>query len=71
LEYIRERDESLLQNVHIPDSQRTQRENFYLQRCAKECIVKYLELNSEEMQEMSISAFLKDHHFETNDRIFD
>lgn len=71
LEYIRERDESLLQDVHIPDSQYTQRENFYLQWCAKECIVKFLEINNDEMQEMSINAFLRDHHFETNDRVFD
>ena len=44
LEYIRERDESLLHNVHIPDSQHNPRENFYLQRCAKECVVKFLDI---------------------------
>ena len=71
LEYIRERDESLLQDVHIPDSQYTQWENFYLQRCAKECIVKFLEINNDEMQEMSIVAFLRDHHLAINDQIFD
>ena len=71
LEYIRERDDSLLKNVHIPDSQYTPRENFYLQRCAKECVVKFLNINSNEMQEMSIIAFLKEQHFIANDWTFD
>ena len=59
LEYIRERDESLLKNVHIPDSPYSPRENFYLQWCAKECVVKFLDINSNEMQEMSVVAFLE------------
>ena len=70
LEYIRERDDSLLKNVHIPDSQYG-RENFYLQRCAKECVVKFLNINSKEMQEMSIVAFLREQHFIANDWSFD
>ena len=71
LEYIRERDESLLKNVHIPDSPYSPRENFYLQWCAKECVVKFLDINSNEMQEMSVVAFLEWHHFVVNDWIFD
>lgn len=71
LEYIRERDESLLKNVRIPDSQYSPRENFYLQRCAKECVVKFLNINSQEMHEMSVIAFLKEQHFIANDRSFD
>ena len=63
LEYIRPRDESLLQNVKIPDSPFSPWENFYLQRCAKECLVKYLDLTSSEMGEMSVKAFLSNHHF--------
>ena len=59
LEYIRKRDESLLKDVHIPDSQYSPRENFYLQRCAKECVVKFLDINSNEMPEMSVAAFLE------------
>ena len=34
-------------------------------------IVKFLEINNDEMQEMSIVAFLRDHHLAINDRIFD
>ena len=71
LEYIRERDESLLKNVRIPDSQYSPRENFYLQRCAKECVVKFLNINSQEMHEMSVIAFLREQHFIANDRSFD
>ena len=71
LEYIRERDESLLKNVHIPDSQYSPWENFYLQRCAKECVVKFLNVNSKEISEMSALAFLREHHFIANDRSFD
>ena len=71
LEYIRERDESLLKNVHIPDSQYGPWENFYLQRCAKECVVKFLDVTNNEMQEMSVTAFLKEQHFIANDRSFD
>ena len=62
LEYIRPRDESLLQNVHIPDSPFSPWENFYLQRCAKEYLVKYLDLTSSEMDEMTVKAFLPNHY---------
>ena len=71
LEYIRERDDSLLKNVRIPDSQYSPRENFYLQRCAKECVVKFLDVNSNEMHEMSVIAFLREQHFIANDWSFD
>lgn len=63
LEYIRPRDESLLQNIHIPDSPFWPRENFYVQWCAKECLVKYLDLTSSEMQEMMVKAFMSNQHF--------
>ena len=63
LEYIRPRDESLLQNVRIPDSPFSPWENFYLQRCAKECLVKYLDLTSTQMDEMTVKAFLPNHYF--------
>ena len=71
LEYIRERDDSLLKNVRIPDSQYGPWENFYLQRCAKECVVKFLDINSKEMSEMSVVAFLREQHFIANDWSFD
>ena len=63
IEYIHPRDESLLQNVHIPDSPFSPRENFYLQRCAKECLVKYLDSTSSQMREMSVTAFMPNHYF--------
>ena len=71
LEYIRERDESLLHNVHIPDSPYSPRENFYLQWCAKECVVKFLNITSTEMQEMSVWAFIRNHHYVINDWTLD
>ena len=64
LEYIVPRDESLLQTSHVPDSPYSPRENFYLQRCAKECLVKYLDLQSSEISEMSVTAFMPNHYFE-------
>jgi phosphopantetheinyl transferase len=71
LEYIRERDDSLLKNVRIPDSQYGPWENFYLQWCAKECVIKFLDINSKEMSEMSVMAFLREQHFIANDWSFD
>ena len=70
IEYINTRDESLLQNVHIPDSPYSPRENFHLQRCAKECLVKYLDLTSSEMNEMSVTAFMPNHFFAVDEREF-
>lgn len=63
VEYIKPRDESLLQNVHVPDSSYSPWENFYLQWCAKECLVKYLDLTSSEINEMTVSAFMPNHYF--------
>lgn len=71
VEYIHPRDESLLHNVHIPDSPFNPRENFYLQWCGKECLVKYLDLKNEEMDEMTITWFLRNKHFTVNDWSFD
>ena len=53
IEYIHPRNESLLQNVRIPDSQYSPRENFYLQWCAKECLVKYLDLTNTETSDVN------------------
>ena len=63
LEYVRPMDESLLKNVHVPDSPFSPWENFYLQWCAKECLVKYLDLTSTEIWEMTVKAFLPSHYF--------
>ena len=70
IEYVKPRDESLLQNLHIPDSSFSPWENFYLQRCAKECLVKYLSLNSSEMNEMVVSTFIPNHRFLVDGREF-
>ena len=70
IEYVNTRDESLLQNVRIPDSPYSPWENFYLQRCAKECLVKYLDLTSSEMKEMSVTAFMPNHFFAVDEREF-
>jgi len=63
IEYVHPRDESLLQNIHIPDSPFSPWENFYLQRCAKECLVKFLDLTNSEMGEMTVTAFMPNHYF--------
>ena len=63
LEYVRPRNESLLQNVHVPDSPFSPWENFYLQWCAKECLVKYLDSTSAEIENMVVKAFLPNHYF--------
>ncbi len=68
VEYIRPRNEILLQNVSIPNSSYSIRENFYLQRCAKECLIKFLNLTSTEMQEMTITAFFPYHYFAIGER---
>lgn len=70
VEYIKPRDESLLQNLHVPDSSFSLWENFYLQRCAKECLVKYLDLTSSEMNEITVSAFIPNHYFSIEGREF-
>lgn len=72
IEYIRPRNESLLQNIHnIPNSPYGQWENFYLQRCAKESLVKYLDLKAEDMNEMTVFDFCHNHYFSVNERVFD
>ena len=71
VEYVSPRDESLLQNVHIPESSFSPWENFYLQRCSKECLTKFLSLNSDEMQEMEIASFVWNQHFSINERKFE
>lgn len=68
VEYIYPRNELLLQNVNIPNSSYTIRENFYLQRCAKECLIKFLGLTNTEMQEMTITAFFPYHYFAIGER---
>jgi phosphopantetheinyl transferase len=70
IEYIHPRNESLLQNVRIPDSQYSPRENFYLQWCAKECLVKYLDLTNTETSEMTVTAFMPNHYFAVDAREF-
>ena len=68
VEYIHPRNEILLQNVNIPNSSYSMRENFYLQWCAKECLIKFLNLTSTEMQEMTITAFFPYHFFAVGER---
>ena len=63
VEKIVERDEALLEDVILlnekiplnPLFRKGEiRENFYLQRCGKECLVKYLNLTSKEMEKMHV-----------------
>ena len=71
IEVIHHRDVSLLRNIKIPRSQYTKRENFYIQRCAKECLIKFLWLTSEEMKEMKIVKFDPHKHFSVEEWQFE
>lgn len=70
IERISQRDNSLLHNVKIAKSPYSKRENFYLQRSAKECLVKLLNLTSNEMKEMKIVKFDPYHHYSVDERGF-
>ena len=63
IEFIHHRDTSLLRNAKIPKSPYSKRENFYIQWTAKECLVKFLNLTSNEMKEMKIVKFDPHKHF--------
>ena len=56
LEYIIPRDSSLLIWMHKINDKFSERENFYIQRCCKECLIKYLDLNAEDMKWMEIKS---------------
>lgn len=63
LEFILPRDESLLNWITILSEDFSKRENFYIQRCAKECLIKYLDLNIEEMQNINIWKIVENQNF--------
>lgn len=67
IEIIHHRDVSLLRNIKIPKSPHNKRENFYIQWSAKECLVKFLNLTSNEMKEMKIVKFDPHKHFSVDD----
>ena len=70
IEHINPRDESLLRSVRIAKSPYSKRENFYLQRTAKECLVKFLNLTNNEMKDMKIIKFDPHHHYSVDEREF-
>ena len=67
IECIHSRDVSLLRNIKIPNSTYSKRENFYIQRSAKECLVKFLNLTSDAMKDMKISKFAQHSHFSVDE----
>ena len=71
IEVIHHRDVSLLRNVKIPRSQYTKWENFYIQRCAKECLVKFLNLTSSDTKEMKIVKFDPHKHYSIDEWQFE
>ena len=71
IEMIHHRDVSLLRNVKIPRSPYSKRENFYIQRSAKECLVKFLNLTSNEMKEMKIVKFDPHKHYSVDEWTFE
>lgn len=71
IEVIHHRDVSLLRNVKIPRSPYTKRENFYIQRCAKECLVKFLNLTSSDTKEMKIVKFDAHKHYSIDEWQFE
>ena len=70
IERINPRDDSLLRWVKIPHSHYSNRENFYLQRSAKECLIKFLNLNSNDMKDMKIVKFDQHRHYSVDEREF-
>lgn len=70
IEYIHTRDRSLLRNVKVPNSPYSKRENFYIQRAAKECLVKFLNLTSNDMKDMKVSKFDPHKHYLVDERWF-
>lgn len=60
LELIKPRNEILLNNIHTLNEDLWQRENFYLQRCAKECVIKYLNLNAEDVISTNINKIIQE-----------
>lgn len=57
IEKIIERDTSLLKNISLLKASFSVWENFYFQWCAKECLVKYLNLSATETVNMYIQEF--------------
>lgn len=84
MEIIQQRDQSLLKSIqNFPsilkgwndwkksELKLSDREKFYIQRCAKECLVKFLNLNSEDMTEISVMSLSKNQNFIIDGRVFD
>ena len=71
IEMIHHRDVSLLRNIKIPKSPYSKRENFYIQRSAKECLVKFLNLTSNDMKEMKIVKFDPHKHYSVDEWTFE
>lgn len=71
IEMIHSRDVSLLRNVKIPNSPHSKWENFYIQWCAKECIVKFLNLTSDDMKGMKVVKFDPHKHFSVDEWQFE
>lgn len=70
IEHIKRRNDSLLHNIKIPNSKYSPQKNFYLQWCAKECLIKFLNLTSNDMEDMKIIDFIPDNYFHTNEQNF-
>ena len=67
IEFIHHRDASLLRNVKILKSPYNNWENFYIQWSAKECLVKFLNLTSNDMKDMKIVKFDPHKHFSVDE----
>lgn len=63
IEYTHPRDASLLYNINMPHSPYSPWENFYIQWSAKECLVKFLNLTSMEIHNMSFVSFDPHSHY--------
>lgn len=60
LELIKPRNNILLKGISILDEKLWPRGNFYLQRCAKECLIKYLQLNAEDIISANINKTIQE-----------
>lgn len=70
LEIIKPRNDILLNNIPTLNKELWTRENFYIQRCAKECMIKYLWLKAEDMKSITINYISTDQDIKTQDYTF-
>jgi len=70
LEIIKPRNDTLLKNIPTLNKKLWTRENFCIQRCAKECLIKYLWLNAEHAHDIKINNISFQQNLKIQNHIF-